>query len=104
CMAVPPWSGYTDVCVHGDRPITVQYACHTEGLVASIHAVKAAVAPEASERTTGVMPRCGRVSCGLSALISGSSQKVTLLVKMSATVFPDSRRFVTRWPLISRLY
>ncbi len=90
--------------MHGLRPTAAQYACHSEGLVASIHWVKSAVAPEPSERTTGTIPWCGRVSWGLSALISGSSQKVTLLVKMSATVLPDSRRFVTRWPLICRLY
>ena len=90
--------------MHGVRPTAAQYACQAEGSVASIQLVKSEVAPEPSERTTGMIGRFGIVRPGLSAAISGSSQLVTLLVKMSATVFSDSRRFVTRCPLICRLY
>jgi len=46
----------------------------------------------------------GRASCGLSALIRGSFHLVILLVKMPAMFGPDSRRLVTRWPLMFRLY
>jgi len=40
----------------------------------------------------------------LSALIRESFHLVILLVKMPATTAPDSRRFVTRRPLMTRLY
>ena len=66
--------------------------------------MKSAVAPEPSERTTGVICRAGRFRPGLSALIAGSFHMVIFWVKIPATVDPDSRRFVTRLPLIFRLY
>ena len=90
--------------MHGFRPTAWQYACQAEGSVASIHWVKSAVAPEPSERTTGAICRAGRFRPGLSALIAGAFHIVILLVKMPATVDPDSRRLVTRCPLICRLY
>jgi len=70
----------------------------------SIHWVNCAVAPEPSERTTGVIGVAGRASCGLSALIRGSFHMVILLVKMPAMSAPDRRRLVTRRPLMFRLY
>ena len=72
--------------------------------MASIHWVKSAVAPEPSERTTGMIRMAGRVRPGLSAAIAGSFHIVILLVKMPAMVAPDSRRLVTRWVPIVRLY
>jgi hypothetical protein len=72
--------------------------------VARIHWVKSAVEPAPSDLTTGMIWICGRTRSGLSVLISGSSQYRMTPVKMSATVLPDSRRLVTRWVPIFRLY
>ena len=63
-----------------------------------------AVEPEPSERTTGTMVRAGSVRPGLSAASAGSFHEVMAPVKILATFSPDSRRLVTRWPLILRLY
>jgi hypothetical protein len=101
---VPGWTGYVEVCVQGLRPTTAQYAVQYDPSVPSIHWVNTDVEPAPSERTTGVIWRSGRFRSGLSALIRGSSQLVILLVKMPATTAPDSRRSVTRWPSMLRLY
>ena len=69
--------------------------------MASIHWVKSAVAPEPSERTTGMIRIAGRFRPGLSVSIAGSFHMVILLVKMPAMTAPDSRRLVTRWPPMS---
>ena len=60
--------------------------------------------PEPSERTTGTIAIAGSASCGLSALIAGSSHLVIAPVKIFATVSPPSRRLVTFLPPITRLY
>lgn len=66
--------------------------------------MKAKVGPEPSERTTGTIARVGSVSPGLSAWIAGSAQLVICWVKIRVIVSPDSRRFLTRWLPILRLY
>ena len=50
------------------------------------------------------MVRAGNVRPGLSACRAGSFHVVTAPVKILTTFSPDKRRFVTRWPLIFRLY
>ncbi len=60
--------------------------------------------PEPSERTTGTIVLAGSESPGLSAAIAGSFQLVMAPVKIFVTLSPDSRRFVTRWPAMVRLY
>ena len=69
-----------------------------------MNAVNCAVVPEPSERTIGRIGRFGSWSCGLSAAIAGSFQFVMTPVKILAIVVGESRRFVTRWPLMSRWY
>ena len=60
--------------------------------------------PEPSDRTTGTIGVPGRASFGLSAAIAGSFHFVITPVKIFATLSPDSRRFVTRLPPMTRLY
>lgn len=57
-----------------------------------------AVAPEPSERTTGVIGSDGSACPLLSLVIAGSFQLVIWLVKIFAIVSPDSRRLVTFLP------
>jgi hypothetical protein len=50
------------------------------------------------------MSRAGSARPGLSAAMAGSFQRVSVPVKMRATLSPDSRRLVTLRPPILRLY
>ena len=70
----------------------------SDGYCLSIHSVNWAVAPEPSERTTGLIVSDGSACPPFSLVIAGSSQLVILLVKILVMVSPDSRRFVTSWP------
>ena len=75
---------------------------HSDGYCLSIHSVNCAVAPEPSERTTGLIVSDGSAWPPFSLVISGSAQLVILLVKILVIVSPDSRRLVTRWPATVR--
>ncbi len=88
----------------GARPERSQYACHKPPWRSIIHSVNCAVEPEPSERTTGTIGRAGSVRPGLSAANRSSFHCVISPVKIRATFSPDSRRLVTCWPLIFRLY
>ena len=57
-----------------------------------------AVEPEPSECTTGTIASDGSARPLLSRVICGSSQLVMWLVKILASVSPDSRRLRTSWP------
>ena len=85
-------------------PDAAQYASQMGLCLAIIHNVNCAVAPEPSERTTGTIARAGIVRPGLSATIAGSFHCLMMPVKIFETFSPDSRKFVTRWPLMTRLY
>lgn len=103
--ALPATTGYSEVTPHGvRRPARAQYAFHSAGYWSASHVLNCAVVPDPSERTTGTILRAGSVRPGLSALIAGSLQMVIPPVKIRAMVSPDSRRFVTRWLPIFRLY
>ena len=69
-----------------------------------IHLVNCALEPEPSERTTGTIVRAGMTRPGLSACRTGSFHMVIAPVKIFTTFSPERRRFVTRLPLICRLY
>src|SRR5262245_41247723 len=103
-MPRPGTIGYTEVWVHGLRCAAAQYAVHMEFCVATSHWVNWAVEPEPSDRTTGMILIDGRRSRGLSAAIAGSFHILIAPVKIFAMFAPDSRRFVTRWLPIFRLY
>ncbi len=60
--------------------------------------------PEPSERITGTIFLFGIARAGLSAWMAASFQLVMPPVKILVMVSPLSRRFVTRLPLILRLY
>src|SRR5664279_5619553 len=64
----------------------------------AMYRVNIAVEPEPSEWTTGMIVSDGSLRPLLSAVISGSFQLVILLVKILASVCPDSRRFLTSLP------
>ena len=74
------------------------------GWVEIIHLVNWALEPEPSERTTGTIARPGNVMPWLSATSAGSFHVLMAPVKILATFSPERRRFVTRLPLIFRLY
>ena len=61
----------------------------------SIQVVNCAVVPEPSERTTGVIGSDGNLRPLLSLVIAGSFQLVIWLVKILASVSPESRRLRT---------
>ena len=63
-----------------------------------------AVEPEPSERTTGTMPLSGMASPGLSVAMAGSFHFVMAPVKILVMTSPLSRRLVTLFPPIFRLY
>ncbi len=89
-----PWRGKIEV-----RPaLPPLKGRQIDGYRLSIQSVNCAVAPEPSERTTGLMFSEGSAWPPFSLVIVGSDQLVILFVKIFATVSPDSRRFVTRWP------
>jgi hypothetical protein len=69
-----------------------------EAYCLSIHKVNWAVAPEPSERTTGLIVSDGKACPPFSWVICGSAQLVILLVKILVSVSPDNRRLSTRWP------
>src|SRR5581483_12407871 len=68
------------------------------------HKLNCAVEPEPSERTTGTIFLAGMFRPGLSAWMAGSFHSVIPPVKIFAMFSPESRRFVTRCPLMVRLY
>ena len=61
----------------------------------SIQVVNCAVVPEPSERTTGMIGSDGNLRPLLSLVIAGSFQLVIWLVKIFASVSPESRRLRT---------
>src|SRR4051794_32982986 len=105
CAITPGTVGYSDVAPHaGARLDFEQYVFQSGPYCLIIHSVRWYVAAEPSERTTGTICWLGSFNAGLSAAIAGSFHVVIARVKIFTMFSPDSRRFVTRCPLIERLY
>src|SRR5579871_3042767 len=88
----------------GARPTCWQNWFHVDPYWLIIHSDSSKLEPAPSDRTTGTMVWLGSLRPGLSAASAGSSQLVIWPVKILARLAPDSRRLVTRWPLMERLY
>src|SRR5262245_9924943 len=83
-----PWRGKIDV-----RPALLPLNGRQRlGYCLSIQRVNWAVAPEPSDRTTGLMVSAGSACPPFSLVISGSFHLVILLVKILVIVSPESRR------------
>ena len=97
--------GYWEVRPHPAARLTAtQNELQSAGYCFDIQRVNWAVEPEPSDRTTGTIALSGIASPGLSAAICGSFQLVMTPVKIFVTVSPPSRRLVTFFPPILRLY
>src|SRR5712692_3772334 len=86
------------------KPTCAQNWFHSADVWLAMNAVNCAVVPDPSDRTTGRIGRLGSCNCGLSAARAGSFQFVITPVKTFVRFVGDSRRLVTRLPLIERWY